>query len=782
MPRENRKRGKKHKKAVENDSGPSEFQLPTQDLEPSWIRSAPNHDALEGQDINQEAPFGYVDVDVKAYFRSVDVQMRDWQEQEEQILDQDTDPNEERRLFFVAALTEMGGKEKQLATDPDCSVILERMAYSMDDFVRRVFMDSLTGSFEVLARHRFASHVCQTLLSVANETIYRESRGVFPNVPEDKGELRTLTQLVLDAAEELVSSFSSLIMDPFASHVIRALLALLSGNNSALDGPSQGTVRSKKSAAWKARQGSMKSVFTDEKGKGRVGTLRSRPAEFQVLARRLVDSLRQELGDNEVRALAADKVASPALQMLLEVEADCGMVEDPNSLMDRVMVGIISACKNDPEVTIEPSDYLNTLLRDPTSSHLLETIVSRSPDDAFSLLWSTYLQGKLARLANHPVANFVLAKAMERVSAEQLSNACKELDETWNKLISSSRTGVLRAAIDRSAALKASEQSICEAVYSAFNLVTAEDRTNLVPCVLHLLPLQEYQASLNSATTAPQTPVHKRHGRRPEIAAPIKSNGPKIQGSILLQSLLRLPMPHNEVVTASLASLPMEQRIKISHDPSGSRIYDALLESSSVPSKAKRELIMGFIGHYHHLVDDRLGSRVGDRCWAFADTYLKEKIARSLFIHEQFLAGSFYGKFFARNLNLYLLQRRPDEWKTLQAERKRTQDNQDKTTAALPTPQQDTEPTLMDSQKPPAKRKRHTEVEDEIDAVFNASLGKRIKKAALGDAATIPAEEQPKGKKTHDEKNQPPDGLRAVLGAIKSAPKDDKGFRKSKHH
>ena len=58
----------------------------------------------------------------------------------------------ERRLFFIAALTEMSGKEKQLATDPDCSNILERMAHSMDDFARRVFVDRLAGSWV-----RFAS-------------------------------------------------------------------------------------------------------------------------------------------------------------------------------------------------------------------------------------------------------------------------------------------------------------------------------------------------------------------------------------------------------------------------------------------------------------------------------------------------------------------------------------------------------------------------------------------------------------------------------------------------
>lgn len=90
---------------------------------------------------------------------------------------------------------------------------------------------------------------------------------------------------------------------------------------------------------------------------------------------------------------------------------------------------------NNSGVIIESTDYLNTLLRDPTSSHLLETIVTRSPDKAFVVLWDLYFKGKLHRLAIHPVANFVVAKAMERVAPEQLSEACEELNGTWNKLI-----------------------------------------------------------------------------------------------------------------------------------------------------------------------------------------------------------------------------------------------------------------------------------------------------------------------------------------------------------
>ncbi|KAG6896751.1 hypothetical protein C0992_006326 [Termitomyces sp. T32_za158] len=209
----------------------------------------------------------------------------------------------------------------------------------------------------------------------------------------------------------------------------------------------------------------------------------------------------------------------------------------------------------------------------------------------------------------------------------------------------------------------------------------------------------------------------------------------------------------------------------MAHDASGSRVYDALLESPTVPSRAKRELVMEFIGHYHVLVDDRLGSRVGDRCWAFADTYLKEKIARSLFIHEQSLAGSYYGKFFARNLNLYLLQRRPNDWKTMQADRKRAQE----ATKNLSAPSDsfpDPGGAHIDVTKKSAKRKRHGQGEDEIDAVFNASLGKRMKKAALNQS--VPREPE----KMNVNKGGSNDGLQTVLGAIKSAPKDERGNKK----
>lgn len=61
----------------------------------------------------------------------------------------------------------------------------------------------------------------------------------------------------------------------------------------------------------------MKSVFvsqSDSKGDGSALKAHIIP-EFPKLARRLVQQLRADLNANEVRALAANKVASPVLQV-----------------------------------------------------------------------------------------------------------------------------------------------------------------------------------------------------------------------------------------------------------------------------------------------------------------------------------------------------------------------------------------------------------------------------------------------------------------------------------
>ena len=111
-------------------------------------------------------------------------------------------------------------------------------------------------------------------------------------------------------------------MDPFASHVVRSLLLLLSPNlnESSSHENTQFIVRSKKSAAWKAKQGVMKSVFVndskgDVKGKGKEKESEGVPHEFSQMASRIIEVFKSQISENEVRAMAASKVACPGLQV-----------------------------------------------------------------------------------------------------------------------------------------------------------------------------------------------------------------------------------------------------------------------------------------------------------------------------------------------------------------------------------------------------------------------------------------------------------------------------------
>ena len=116
MPRENRKRGKKNKKKAEEvaevpEEHPARYEEEAE-AGPSWIVPA-----RDNSTIDQNAPFGFVDAEVKAYFRTVDVQIREWQETKPEVeADEDVDPNEGApHLSHLCSLHELESETKTVA-------------------------------------------------------------------------------------------------------------------------------------------------------------------------------------------------------------------------------------------------------------------------------------------------------------------------------------------------------------------------------------------------------------------------------------------------------------------------------------------------------------------------------------------------------------------------------------------------------------------------------------------------------------------------------------------
>lgn len=110
--------------------------------------------------------------------------------------------------------------------------------------------------------------------------------------------------------------------------------------------------------------------------------------------------------------------------------------------------------------------------------------------------------------------------------------------------------------------------------------------------------------------------------RNPSYTDPSVKAEMQLQGSLLLQSWLKL---ERNSVTTSLLALPIPRLISLASDPTASRVIDAFLDedNKAVAYKDRRAFLRNLIGHYQTLSDDRIGSRVAERCWAVADPFLK---------------------------------------------------------------------------------------------------------------------------------------------------------------
>ncbi|GAA5868952.1 hypothetical protein JCM16303_000316 [Sporobolomyces ruberrimus] len=631
------------------------------------------------------------DPDTKAYFQKVAEQIEEMQEmghgqrEKQYVLDDngyevEEEIEDERPLLLRSALQSLSGHEITLAGDNESSVVLERLLYAMDDSAKRVLLDRFTGQIEKLVKHRCASHVLQTLFELAGQTVDRETRGNVASAPgpdSETSELPTMTDLLLSLLPELLPTLATLIYDPFASHIIRVLLLVFSGVPcSHSDGvPARGE-RSKKSTQFRKNQGSSfgKNWLSDEKtdttnlgnSKGKGKTLAVPPSFAQALKdiHTALDQLDLEASEAQgaqnavpgagVRKAAMHEIAGPVMRILIELEAGAPGGWQSGGWADRVLCGQVTEVQ-DPTQTSEKAqelreEYLAGLLRHPASSPTFEILLTLAPHPVFSALWDSFFKGKLHRLAGNAVANFVVAVGISKVDGDQLEGLVKEVrgiaTERRGEWIDNFRTGVLRSMLEMSAKLGKCEAEMSELILDTFGLTGEEERKLVVPCVLTLNRFQHW----------------KKLGKNvPE---------PSTQGSVLLQTWLKLHAPHQQVIFDSIASMDLEAVLALTRSATSSRVLDVLLTSPTTPPRALRTFLMSLLGHYPAVASDRIGSRIAEKCFAVADVYLKDKIAASLSADPRTameLQKSPYGHFFARKVELPLWERRRDDWKAKMA-------------------------------------------------------------------------------------------------------------------
>ncbi|ORX93043.1 ARM repeat-containing protein [Basidiobolus meristosporus CBS 931.73] len=566
------------------------------------------------------AHYGRLDPDIQQYFKGV----------ESKLENDGFENNEERDLFLENVYAEVDNKELQLTTDHSCSLILEKLFKISNEFQLRVFFSKLPGKFIECFVHRFASHVCQTLLSLAAGVMEQELKGenVIENEKKEGEEnpLPSMESMFLDMCKELQPHWNSLIADPYASHIIRVILIILSGEPLESESGGKTTVRSKKSAKYNEEHNStaLKALTKP----------RQVPPSFTKMLDEVTNLIITGMSDVVVRSLAVHAVASPVLQLLLVLQSkkDESLNDD---LIDKLLMGISS--KQDEVDDIGRRDnFVDTLIKDQVGSHLFEKILQVSSASLFQLIYTTYFRGRLANLCQHPIANFVVQHLLTNAKSEgQLEVMISEIVPDFSGFLMRGRSGVIRSSIDACVRLGCCYKEVVKGICKAFGANTMDERKEFVNLVIRMQSYDRY--------------IHEPSKFHP-------------QGALMLQSLLLFPEEHNSLVMNSYLSQPLDSTYSWTLDPIGSRVVESFLTSPNVSLKAKRKIIRSFAGKYHEMAMDKYGSHIVDKCWAVSDIELKEKIATELVLNEKAIAACFHGKFILRNCQIDQFKRKREEW------------------------------------------------------------------------------------------------------------------------
>ncbi|KAF8927431.1 Nucleolar protein 9 [Dissophora ornata] len=582
------------------------------------------------EQIDAAAIFGFIDPDVQQYFKGV-----------EQTLDElNFDTAEEQQLFLENVYTEVQGKELVLATDHSCSLVLEKLLRASNDFQLRVFFDKFNGNFLKLFTHRFASHVCQTLITLCADTVEREVKSnelktqEQRDVPKEEGILLSAEDLILNMCKQTQEEFTALISDPFASHIIRVILHVLAGRTVADDGTGKGNVRSKKSAKYNDANNSKTNTAT-------FRPTRLVPSSFKEMLRTITSTMMNGLSDSIVRSLAVHQVANPVLQLLLEV-----LAKDDEAASDALVDKLLMDITREEEPGHKNSDrdaYVETLLRDPVGSHLLEKIVQVASPALFQKFYTSYFRGRLVKLSFHPIANYVIQQFFVHAKTPiQLEMMVTEVLPEFENFLKFGRPGVIRAVVEACKNVGACHKEIIKGLCNAFHICTPIDRKDFMHVVLNM---ETYEA-LVERREQQETTKPKFHP----------------QGAVILQLLLQFPEEHSKIVVDSYFAQKEELMYAWTMDPVGSHVIEAFLTSPTLNLKVKRKILKSFQGKYHSMALDRYGGHTVDKCWAVSDIEMKEKIATELLEHEHALSQSFHGKFILRNCKIDQFKRKKEEW------------------------------------------------------------------------------------------------------------------------
>jgi hypothetical protein len=494
--------------------------------------------------------------------------------------------------------------------------------------------------------HRFASHCCEALFShaapvVTSELSLRPKKSAkAEDAPADGEADPSMEKCFLDTMSEIEGSIGFLMTDRFASHVLRVLLVVFSGEP--LDSSANKQLMQSKNKETIKVEGKEKSETKDQN--------RKVPESFSAALEKLLSDSIAGLDTEKLRALATSPNGNPTLQLLLRIE-----LSHFGKQRAKDETSVIRTLLPDEPITAESSSaaFINAMIYDNIGSRLIETLVESAPAKLFKNIYGTLFKERLASYARNEIASFVACRIMERLGKDELLAAHELIAPTIPSLLERNRTNIVRTLIERCTVRGIDTKAVAVHINSTWDGPDGFE-------VKKLLKIDD----------TPDNKSKKPDGIPPSANTTGKAfvaNAPepvKAHFNVLAQSMLLVPGALSGLVLDALVGLDGETLFAMSKDPIVSRTLQTAITTRTASIITVRKLVQHFYGHMGEMALDKAASHVVDCIWEGTHglAFIRERIAEELAENEAQLRESPCGRAVWKNWKMDMYKRRRGDW------------------------------------------------------------------------------------------------------------------------
>lgn len=555
------------------------------------------------------------------FFGLVDATELDYFKQAESTLNANVfESDEDRAGFVTSVLEEAKGKELKLVTNQICSKLMERLILNCNDQQLKAIFKSFNGFFNSLIHQKYSSHVVETLLVRSAALIEKELLSPFPDYDNGEEEYVSMENLFLFFLGELKPFYKDMIMHQYSSHTLRLIILILASKELPSSVKSNSTLRSKRSKI--ARK------MIEIKDNDDFNKSFQVPSSFKMELKDLIENLRNSMDAKSAREYAIHKVASPVLQLLIQIE---GIVDKDRSIWHLIFL------KEDEPKDPKEESFVEYLLSDSVGSHFLQNCVKFERVKYIERLYRLYMKDRVLKLAKRDTTgSYVIQELLTKLKPKEVNEILDQLIPEMSVLMNTNLE-IGESLITASQLNKNYKKDVI--IQELIKKYKPNNESKILETILNL----ENSTLGNTKDDWPTAEERRK--------------------SLFLEQLIDYDEEFLNLTVDNLLELSTERLIQMCCHGVFSHVIESILKPELDIIK-RRRILNQFMGSISDLACNAYGSHIVDKFWDFTiklNNY-KERIANELLSNKDKVKESIYGRLVWKNWSMELFVRKRHDW------------------------------------------------------------------------------------------------------------------------